>query len=252
MRDKTPAADSAADQPVVSSDDDTIIDTDATPNLASDDTLSTAGASRGLKIALIGALAIIVALGVFVAFLMMRAPEATSQTSSQSATDPVVVEETTLPSTPSESEQAPPEEPAAPAPAKPAPVKPAPPAKQPITEGIKSFHADLWGGGTIASACAALQGEAASQQDAVLLTFTWSSTGLINGGELQVNNTYGGSSDLQGIPATGSLEFEMDCFNLDGSIKTTSYQLWLSNGTKRYGAELVVNSNGIVTGMRLL
>ena len=75
---------------------------------------------------------------------------------------------------------------------------------------------------------------------------------MINGGEMKVNNTYGGSSDLQNIPANGSLEFEMDCFNNDGSIKTTSYQLWLSNGTTRHGAELVLNANGIVTGMRLL
>lgn len=216
-----------------------------------------AGPRRGLIVAVIGAGAVILALCTLVVILLLRGPGVAAPAAAASPGIP--------PSTPAASADPSPSSdggttgqpvvnpPApAPAPAPPAPPKPAPPAKEPLKEGIISFSARPWTGKTLASSCAALHDEAASQQDAVLLTFTWQSVGLKNGGEIKVNNTYGGSDDLQNIPATGTVDFEIDCFHNDGSVKTTKYELILSNGSKRFGVEIILSADGIVSGMKPL
>lgn len=135
--------------------------------------------------------------------------------------------------------------PAEPAPAEPAPAEPAPSEKTPITVGIVSFSAKSASTKTIAAECAAVQGKAATDDSWVLVQFTWVTKGLIDGGEIQVNGTYGGSSDLQGIEANNSVLFDIKCFNTDGSIKSTDFTLLMSDGTQRYTRTITVSALGV-------
>lgn len=135
--------------------------------------------------------------------------------------------------------------PANPAPAEPAPAEPAPPAKTPLTVGIVSFSAKSATTKTIAAECAAVQGKAATDDSWVLVRFTWVTKGMIEGGEIQVNGTYGGSSDLQGIGSNDSVLFDIKCFNTDGSVKSTDFTLLMSDGTQRYSRTITVSALGV-------
>jgi len=134
--------------------------------------------------------------------------------------------------------------PANPPAADPAPANPPPPEKTPITAGIVSFDAHVEGSATIASACYAVRDKAAGDNSWVLLRFSWVTRGLIDGGEIQVNGTYGGSGDLQGLEANSSVLFDLKCFNTDGSVKSTSYTLLMSDGTTRYTRTITITGAG--------
>ncbi len=226
----------------------------------SGDTATAPKPRRGLLFALIGSGVVILALGLVVVFLLVRGGPPSDSVAALPDTDPTPVAIDPSPSVEpidgidAGSNEPAPAQPAPvdPAPAKPAPAAPEPPAKQPLKEGIVSFSARPYTGNTLASECAQLQGEAASQQDFVLMTFTWVSAGMKDGGEIKVDNSYGGSSDLQNIPASGNVLFDFDCFELNGDQKTTSYQLVLSTGTTRHAAQIILSASGPVGGMTTL
>jgi hypothetical protein len=217
-------------------------------------------------IALAAAGALVLVLGAAVAFLLLRGPSTAPVVAAQPPSAPSPTTETPSspePEQPSPTQPAPeqpaPEQPAPqkPAPQKPAPEKPAPstpdpPTKKPLTEGIVSFSAKAAGGGTIAAACAAVAYQAAQQSDYALVEFTWISVGMLDSAELQINGTYSGNPDLQSLSANDTIYYYLDCFNADGTVKTTSYQLLMSTGTKRYGVEIVLSGSGQIGTMKSL
>lgn len=132
-----------------------------------------------------------------------------------------------------------------PAPVEPAPVEPALPEKTPLTVGIVSFSVSTTGPKTIAAECATVQNKAATDNSYILVRFSWVTKGLIDGGEIQVNGTYGGIGDLQGIGANESVVVDFKCFNTDGTPKYTDYTLLLSDGTQRYSRTITVSAVGV-------
>lgn len=240
MRDKIPAADGSAEQPGVNP--------EGANSLAGDGVTPVSRASRGLKIVLIGALAVIVVLGVFVAFLMMRAPDATPQTASQSASEPehpaAAIETPTPTPTPTTelgqgtaqepaAPQAPAPAPPAPAPAPPAPAPPAPaPATPPITP-LKVTAMDA----VVSGAC--------TTKSTILLT--WTTVGA-TADSTSINVRTGGGTPVVkatwiNMPASGYYSF----FNLDCTRPIWYFKMTITNGTETKEA-LLTFANGKTAG----
>ena len=180
---------------------------------------SAAHAGRGLKIALLSALAIVVALGVFVAFLMMRAPEATPQADSQvtaEPTRPAAVQVTPPPTPTAKPVVAAPQVPAAPPappPVKPAPVKPAAPAPPapPAPPALPDPPTPLIPL-TIDSMTATVQGECTTSS---YITLSWTTTGA-EGRWVDANIRSGSGSpvykhDYFKFPPDGAISDWLDC-----------------------------------------
>lgn len=186
----------------------------STDAIASPDAIAVpaAHAGRGLKIALISALAIVVALGVFIAFLMMRAPATTPQASNQLSAEPTVpavaqVSTSPTPTPTPKLEQVTAQEPAAPpapAPVQPVPAPLAPPALPDPPAPVIPITIDNMTA-TLTSGC----------NTEAFVTLAWTTTGA-EGKTVDVNIRSGSGSpvwkhNFLGFPPDGSISVPIDC-----------------------------------------